>query len=94
MSRKHSIEQILKDWPYDPATVNVRVVGADDGRELIQMRIDMGLLQLEATGRPDGNRPSGYATYFDYLVNRAFQDEEFELREEECLEVDREFVQY
>jgi hypothetical protein len=77
MSRKQSIEQILKDWPYDPETVNVRVVRADDGREVIQMRIDMGLLQLETTGRPDGSRPSGHETYYDYLVSRDFQDEGF-----------------
>ena len=94
MSRKQSIEQILKDWPYDPETVNVRVVRADDGRDMIQMRIEMGLLQMETTGRPDGKRPGGYETYYDYLVNRAFRDEDFELSEEECLEADREFVQF
>lgn len=94
MSRKQSIEQILKDWPYDPETVNVRVVRADDGRDVIQMRIEMGLLQMETTGRPDGKRPGGYETYYDYLVNRAFRDEDFELSEEECLEADREFVQF
>jgi hypothetical protein len=54
----------------------------------------MGLLQLETTGRPDGNRPRGHETYYDYLVSRAFRDEGFELDEEECLEVDREFVQF
>ena len=94
MSRKQSIEQILKDWPYDPQNINVRVVHGDDGREVIQMRIDMGLLQLETAGRPDGNHPRGYQTYYDYLVGRAFRDEDFELSEEECAEVDREFVQF
>jgi hypothetical protein len=94
MSRKQSIEQILKDWPYDPETVNVRVIRADDGREVLQMRIDMGLLQLETTGRPDGDHPNGHETYYDYLVSRAFQDEDFALSDEECLAVDREFVQF
>ncbi len=94
MSRKQSIDRILADWPYDPATVNVRIVRADDDREVIQMRIDMGLLQLETAGRPDGDHPNGYETYHDYLVSRAFRDEDFELSEEQCLEVDREFVQF
>lgn len=94
MSRKQSIEQILKDWPYDPETVSVRVVRADDGRDVIQMRVEMGLLQMETTGRPDGKRPGGFETYYDYLVNRAFREEDFELSEEECLEADREFVQF
>ena len=31
------------------------------------MRIEMGLLQLETSGRPDGERPEGASTYFDYL---------------------------
>ncbi len=94
MSRRQSIDRILADWAYDPGTVNVRVVRADDDREVIQMRIDMGLLQLETTGRPDGDRPFGYETYCDYLVSCAFRDNGFELSEEQCLEVDREFVQF
>jgi protein-arginine kinase activator protein McsA len=59
------------------------------------MRVDMGLLQLEATGRPDGERPEGFATYYDYLVAAAFQEgESFDLNEERRLEVDREFYQF
>jgi hypothetical protein len=84
----------LTDWPYDPGNVNARVVRSDDGRDVIQMRVDMGLLQMETTGRPDGGRPKGYETYFDYLVSQTLPDDEFELTEEQCLEVDREFVQF
>lgn len=94
MSRKQSIDPILKDWPYDPATVNVRLVRTDVNREVIQMRIDMGLLQMETSGRPDGDQPGGYETYFDYLLGQTFQDEAFELSEHQCQEVDREFVQF
>jgi len=94
MSRRQSIDQILREWPYDPGTVNVRLVRTDVDREVIQMRIDMGLLQLETTGRPDGDRPGGYETYFDYLVSQTFHDEDFELSERHCQEVDREFVQF
>jgi len=94
MSRRQSIDRILEDWAYDPGTINVRLVRGDDDREVIQMRIDMGLLQLETTGRPDGDHPHGYETYYDYLVSRAFRDDEFELSEEQCLEADREFVQF
>ncbi|MGH7138857.1 MAG: UvrB/UvrC motif-containing protein, partial [Pirellulales bacterium] len=66
-----------------------------DGRDVLQMRIDMGLLQLEVDGRPDGGRPGGAETYFDYLLALAVHDgEEFVLSEEQCNECDREFVQY
>ena len=94
MSRNQSIDRILTDWPYDPGNVNVRIVRGDDSRDVIQMRVDMGLLQMETTGRPDGDRPKGYETYFDYLVSQTIRDDEFEMTEEQCLEVDREFVQF
>jgi hypothetical protein len=94
MSRNQSIDRILTDWPYDPGNVNVRIVRGDDSRDVIQMRVDMGLLQMETTGRPDGNRPEGYETYFDYLVSQTIRDDEFAMTEGQCLEVDREFVQF
>ena len=94
MSRKQSIDRILSDWAYDPGNVSVRIVRGDDGRNVIQVRIDMGVLQMETSGRPDGSRPNGYETYLDYLVSQTMHDEDFELNEEQCLEIDREFVQF
>ncbi len=94
MSRNQSIDRILTDWPYDPGNVNVRIVRGDDSRDVIQMRVDMGLLQMETRGRPDGSRPKGYESYFDYLVSQTIRDDEFEMTEEQCLEADREFVQF
>ena len=45
-------------------------------------------------GRPDGGRPKGFETYFDYLVSRALTVDEFTLTNEQRAEVDREFVQF
>lgn len=89
------IDSILNDWPYDPDAVSVRLVKGQDGRDLIQMRIEMGLLQLETEGRPDGESPNGADSYFDYLQQVSQQrgaDYEFTL--DECAECDREFVQF
>ena len=33
------------------------MVEADDGRQVLQIRIDLGILQMEIAGRPDGQRP-------------------------------------
>lgn len=89
------IDLILKDWPYDPDSVSVRLVDGKDGRELIQMRIEMGLLQLETSGRPDGEKPEGAPTYFDYLKERyESESDDSEFTIDECAECDREFVQY
>ena len=93
--KKEHIDEILGDWPYDPDAVSVRMVKGNDGRELIQMRIEMGLLQLETSGRPDGQKPKGVDTYFDYLRRKSDQrGSDYLFSEEECAEADREFVQY
>ncbi len=52
-------------------TVKVRICQGADGREVLQMRLDMGVLQLEMDGRPDGSQPHGYESYLDYLIGRA-----------------------
>lgn len=95
MAKRHHIDNILRDWEYKPGMVMARRVKGVDGRELIQMRVEMGVLQLEVAGRPDGERPHGEDTYFNYLDKLAkSQGGDFLLTEEQCDEVDREFVQY
>jgi len=95
MAHSEHIDDLLRDWPYEPQTLSVRLVSGGDGREVLQMRIDMGLLQLEMEGRPDGTRPKGFATYYDYLQQAALRfGDEFVMDEDQCNEVDREFVQF
>lgn len=92
------IDSAIRGWDFKPGMVQARLVQAGNSRQVIQLRIDLGLLQIEATGRPDGTRPHGCATYFDYLrqqarvADRAGQS--FLLSEEQCEEADREFVQF
>lgn len=91
---KQDIDHILERWPFDPFTVNVRLLELSQ-RQVLQMRVDMGVLQLEIEGRPDGGKPEGNKTYFEYLQEKARSEEiEFVLNENECIEVDREFVQF
>lgn len=95
MSDSDHIDHILEDWPFEPEAVSVRMVQGADGRDLIQMRVDMGVLQLEVEGRPDGQQPDGLATYRELLELRAQDEgESFQLDEAQCLEIDREFVQF
>ena len=95
MADRQDIDQILKNWPFDPGEVTARLVRASDGREVLQMRIEMGLLQLETEHRPDGVRPGGAETYFDYLLALSIRHGDgFELTEKQCAEADREFVQF
>lgn len=96
MARRFDIDRILKEWPYQPGEISARLVRAADGREVLQMRVEMGVLQLETSGRPDGENPGGDGTYFDHLKKLAGEDGEglLVLTNEQCAEADREFVQY
>ncbi len=94
---KQDIDFILEGWEFKPGMVQARLVQAR-GRQVIQMRVDLGVLQLETEGRPDGTRPHGQDSYYDYLREQARMASRskhaFSLSEEQCQEADREFVQY
>ena len=53
------ITPLLKGWDYEPGAINVRKISGLDGAPKLQMRLDLGLLQMELTGRPDGAKPHG-----------------------------------
>lgn len=92
------IDFILQDWEFKPGMVQARLVQSKTGRQVIQMRIDLGVLQIEVSQRPDGSRPHGFSTYFEYLTEQARlvqrTGQSFVLSEEQCQEADREFVQF
>jgi hypothetical protein len=93
--RKCDIDSMLRRWPYRPGEVQARLVRAGDGRKVIQMRVEMGVVQMETTDRPDGGRPGGAATYFDLLLGLSLSgDSQFVLDEEQCCEIDRELAQF
>ena len=64
------IGHILEGWPYEGDGTSVRIVTGDDGQEKIQLRIDLGLMQMEFNGRPDGQRPQGYESWLEYYRER------------------------
>ncbi|MEM9661982.1 MAG: UvrB/UvrC motif-containing protein [Planctomycetota bacterium] len=61
------ISQLLDDWPYEPGKINVRLVERPDGEQRIQVRLDLGVLQLHLDGRPDGQRPDGFESLLDLV---------------------------
>lgn len=93
------IDFILRDWEFKPGVAQARLIRSHDDRQVIQMRIDLGVLQLEAIGRPDGARPhGGHETYCAYLQEQARlsrqTEHHFVLTDEQCHDADREFLQY
>jgi hypothetical protein len=95
MSERHDIDPVLQQWAYQPGVISARIVRAGDGREVLQMRIELGVLQMELEGRPDGQKPDDHPTYLAALQARAAAaPAPYNLSEDECFEVDREFLQY
>jgi len=95
MARRSDIDDLLSAWVYQPGTISARLVRAKNGRQVVQFRVDLGVLQMEIQGRPDGKRPGGMETYLDLLSAQAVQEgDNFQLTERQKAEVDREFQQY
>jgi len=96
------ISHLLAQWDYQPGQVVVRKFMGNDGVEKIQLRVDMGLLQMNATGRPDGKRPLGHPSLFDYYQAQLYKhlaahdgnDEDFILQAEDCAKLQLEALQY
>ncbi|MEL7484182.1 MAG: UvrB/UvrC motif-containing protein [Planctomycetota bacterium] len=61
------ISQLLDDWPYEPGRINVRLVERADGEQRIQVRLDLGILQMHLDGRPDGQQPEGFESLLDLV---------------------------
>jgi len=92
------IDPILAGWDFEPGEMQVRLVPGADGREKLQVRLDLGLFQMELEGRPDGTRPRGHATALDAFEadarDAAARGETFELAAPALAELFREGFQY
>jgi len=64
------IAPIINGWGYEHGTINVRRIVGLDGVPKLQMRLELGLLQMEVTGRPDGTRPFGFESLLEYHEHR------------------------
>jgi hypothetical protein len=95
------ITPLLKGWDYEPGTINVRKVNGNDGQPKLQMRLDLGMLQMELTGRPDGLKPHGCESLLDYYESMLREHEVrngtelgFHLTGEQCQSLREEAVMY
>lgn len=96
------ISRLLEQWEYQPGKVVVRKFKAKDGTEKIQLRVDLGLLQMNAEGRPDGKKPFGYPSLFEFYQARLHKhlaahdgtDTDFKLSAEDCAKLQLEALQY
>lgn len=100
----NDLTQLLDDWPFQPGQINVRLIDGDDGLPRVQVRLDLGLIQMHVNGRPDGERPFDYPSLLDYLEARIEESEtgapddaepaDFQLTPEDCKSLRDESLQY
>jgi hypothetical protein len=97
----YDIDPILHDWSYRPDEITVRVIEGDDGQRKIQLRLDLGVLQMQFDGRPDGRRIHDASSWFEYHKQRQKDHDaanpdgaSYLLEPEDCAELLREGVQY
>lgn len=87
------LTEMLRSWPYDPEQ-NLRIVSVEDGRQVLQVRLPLGIEQYELDGRPDGKRPYDKESFVEELQDRVAahvahygSDAEFDLGHQECVEL-------
>jgi hypothetical protein len=97
----NDLTRILNGWRFEPDEVLVRIVPGEDGRGKIQLRVDLGILQMEMDGRPDAVRPEGFDSWLDYYEHQQQGHDEvhpdsapFLLTEADCVRLWREGIQY
>src|SRR5947199_7537041 len=92
------LNTILKDWPHESGSIKVRKITGLDGCEKLQLRVDLGVLQMEMSGRPDGQHPHNCESLLQYHQKKAARagakGETYELTPEECAELQQEGIQY
>lgn len=99
MKDANDISGLLASWPYDPEQ-DARIVRGRNGHEILQVRLPLGIEQYELKGRPDGLRPHGFESEFDYQLDRfeaarrAGDEDAFALGPDDCAELFREGTLY
>jgi len=96
--KNRDIAEILEGWEYEPDRVSARWITGRDGLPKVQLRLDLGLFQMEAEGRPDGTTPRGYPSLLEYYKSLEKTippgHPSLDLHEEACAELQQEAVQY
>lgn len=99
---KVDISYLLENWDYHPGQLAVRKFTGDDGVEKLQMRLDLGILQMNTEGRPDGKLPMGFSSWYDFHADRLEKykeehegnEEGFELAAQDITRLQQEAIQF
>ena len=93
------LNSLLKDWPHEPGSIKVRKITGLDGREKLQLRIDLGRA-ADGDDRPSRRpAPAQLRVACSSIINVARNVPEsaarpIELTPEQCTELQQEGIQY
>lgn len=92
------ISSLVVDWSFDSNETRARWIHALDGTRKIQLRLDLGVLQMEPDGRPDGLQPHGAKSlcqhYTELEANSPNQELPFKLDGAVCAALQQEAMQF
>ena len=86
------LRELTADWNFEAGEICARTVVGRDGVELLQLRVDLGVMQMFPDGRPDGSRYRGLPTALDYFRHEQRLGRE-ELEPDDWRELERELHQ-
>lgn len=87
------LSELLADWQHCVGEPPARIVAGRDGCAVLQMRIDMGVLQMPLDGRPDGGRYHGMTNALEFIEHELAVNPS-EVADADWEELAREGVQY
>ncbi|TAN38039.1 MAG: hypothetical protein EPN23_03560 [Verrucomicrobia bacterium] len=92
------LNHILRDWDFDPQRVTARWVRTEDGYVAVQLRMDLGVFQMQPSGRPDGQKPHGAPTLLQHYLTLEqtlpAHDPALRLDEKNCGALQQEAMQF
>lgn len=88
------IGRVLDNWPYQSEGVMARLIAGNDGRKQLQLRLDLGVLQMDVDGRPDGETLQGYPSWLACLAAKRSAEPDQNPSSEDWSQLDREIMQF
>lgn len=85
------LDELLADWDSSPDEPSARMVTGRDGVAYVQLRVDLGVLQMRCVARPDGRRYRR-STALEYVGQRCRARRP--LCDDDWHELERELQQY
>ncbi len=63
------LQELTADWDHSTGEICARLIVGCDGVELVQLRVDLGVMQMFPDGRPDGQRYRGFPRVLDFIAH-------------------------